>query len=81
MLDVGAALTAHREEGWWMYSGAYVGTPEGNLVSGPLNEVADQVLELRAAARKRHGWIMDACLLRTDSPDQQADARAPSGSG
>ena len=81
MLDVGAALTAHRAEGWWMYWGAYVGTPEELLVSGPLNEVADQVVELRAAARKRHGWIMDACLLRTDGPDQQAEATPPSGSG
>ncbi|MFG2826938.1 precorrin-6A synthase (deacetylating) [Streptomyces sp. NPDC048434] len=77
MLDVGAALTAHRDEGWWMYWGAYVGTPEELLVSGPLAEVADRVLELRAASRERHGWIMDACLLRADAPGASADAVPP----
>ncbi|MFJ8675130.1 precorrin-6A synthase (deacetylating) [Streptomyces sp. NPDC093589] len=82
MLDVGAALTAHRTEGWWMYWGAYVGTPEELLVSGPLDEVADRVLELRAAARERHGWIMDACLLRADGPGPRsagAGLRGPAG--
>ncbi|MFH8572903.1 precorrin-6A synthase (deacetylating) [Streptomyces sp. NPDC017993] len=81
MLDVGAALTAHREEGWWMYWGAYVGTPEELLVSGLLAEVADRVLELRATARERHGWIMDACLLRGDDPEPSAGAvpREPAG--
>ncbi|MEU9487599.1 precorrin-6A synthase (deacetylating) [Streptomyces decoyicus] len=73
MLDVGAALSAHhREEGWWMYWGAYVGTPEELLVSGPLADVADRVLELRATARERHGWIMDACLLRAENPEQES---------
>ncbi|MEV0373281.1 precorrin-6A synthase (deacetylating) [Streptomyces sp. NPDC050636] len=80
MLDVGAALTAPREEGRWMYWGAYVGTPEELLVSGPLAEVADRVLELRAAARERHGWIMDACLLRAGPPGPSPDA-VPSASG
>lgn len=47
---------------WW---GAYLGTPDELLVAGTLAEVAEQIAEMRAAARERHGWIMDIYLLRT----------------
>ena len=46
---------------WW---GAYLGTPDELLVSGTVGEVGDKILELRADARARHGWIMDTYLLR-----------------
>ena len=46
---------------WW---GAYLGTPDEILVSGTVGEVATQIVEVRAAARDRHGWIMDIYLLR-----------------
>lgn len=46
---------------WW---GAYLGTPEEILVSGTVGEVGGRIAELRAAARQRHGWIMDTYLLR-----------------
>ncbi|MEH3130198.1 MAG: precorrin-6A synthase (deacetylating) [Mycolicibacterium neoaurum] len=46
---------------WW---GAYLGTPDELLVAGTVGEVADQIAEIRAAARQRHGWIMDIYLLR-----------------
>ena len=46
---------------WW---GAYLGMPEQVLVSGPLAEVSDQILQQRQAARAAHGWIMDTYLLR-----------------
>ncbi|MGW0159408.1 precorrin-6A synthase (deacetylating) [Mycobacterium sp. NPDC003323] len=46
---------------WW---GAYLGTPDELLVAGALGEVGDQIAEMRAAARERHGWIMDIYLLR-----------------
>ena len=46
---------------WW---GAYLGTPDELLVAGAVGEVADQITEMRAAARQRHGWIMDIYLLR-----------------
>lgn len=45
---------------WW---GAYVGMKEEILVSGPLAEVAQQILDTRAKARADHGWIMDIYLL------------------
>lgn len=47
---------------WW---GAYLGTPHELLVSGTVGDVGEQIVELRAQARARHGWIMDTYLLRS----------------
>lgn len=47
-----------------IYWGAYLGTPDQVLISGPLGEVADTIQQTRAAARQRRGWIMDTYLLR-----------------
>jgi precorrin-6A synthase len=47
---------------WW---GAYLGTPDELLVSGTVGEVGAKIVELRADARARHGWIMDTYLLRS----------------
>jgi precorrin-6A synthase len=46
---------------WW---GAYLGTPEEILVAGTVGEVGERIAAVRAAARERHGWIMDTYLLR-----------------
>jgi precorrin-6A synthase len=46
---------------WW---GAYLGTPDELLVAGTVGDVGDEIAELRAEARARHGWIMDTYLLR-----------------
>ena len=50
---------------WW---GAYLGMPEEILISGPLAEVGPKIVAARAAARARHGWIMDTYLLRRTTP-------------
>ncbi|ARX88044.1 precorrin 6A synthase [Streptomyces alboflavus] len=47
-----------------IYWGAYIGTPDEILVSGPLPEAAPRIERLRAEARARKGWIMDTYLLR-----------------
>ncbi|MBB1260723.1 precorrin-6A synthase (deacetylating) [Streptomyces alkaliterrae] len=47
-----------------IYWGAYLGTPDELLVSGPLDEVADEIEHVRSTARDRKGWIMDTYLLR-----------------
>jgi precorrin-6A synthase len=45
--------------------GAYLGTADEILLSGPLDEVlADRIRTVRAEARARKGWIMDTYLLR-----------------
>lgn len=46
---------------WW---GAYLGTPDEMLVAGTVAAVGDQIAQMRADARARHGWIMDTYLLR-----------------
>lgn len=64
MLDAACAFDAIEDrdtEIWW---GAYVGTEHELLVAGRLGDVAAEIVRVRAAARERHGWIMDVYLLR-----------------
>ncbi|MGW5866583.1 precorrin-6A synthase (deacetylating) [Streptomyces sp. NPDC055239] len=53
----------------YIYWGAYIGTADEILVSGPLDEAAPRIEALRAEARERKGWIMDTYLLRRDPKD------------
>ena len=46
---------------WW---GAYLGTGDEILLSGTVGEVGARIVEVRAEARARLGWIMDVYLLR-----------------
>ncbi|KPA21878.1 Uroporphyrinogen-III C-methyltransferase [Shimia sp. SK013] len=46
---------------WW---GAYVGMPQQTLISGPLGEVGDKIIQTRTQARTESGWIMDIYILR-----------------
>lgn len=64
MLDANCAFTTidkTRIHIWW---GAYVAMEEQLLISGPLNKVANDIVECRKQARDTHGWIMDIYLLR-----------------
>ncbi|AXQ93555.1 precorrin-6A synthase (deacetylating) [Cereibacter azotoformans] len=45
---------------WW---GAFLGMTEQILEAGPLAEAGPRIVATRAAARARHGWIMDIYLL------------------
>jgi len=53
-----------------IYWGAYLGTPDEILASGPLAETGPRIVELRAQARERKGWIMDTYLLRRHPRDE-----------
>jgi precorrin-6A synthase len=64
MLDGQLAFTEIEPAGVEILWGAYLGTSDELLVAGPLAEVADRIVTERAAARERHGWIMDIYLLR-----------------
>ncbi|MBN9445998.1 MAG: precorrin-6A synthase (deacetylating) [Bosea sp.] len=64
MLDGEQAFAKIPPEGLDIYWGAYLGAEEEVLVSGPLSEVAGEIVERRAEARAAHGWIMDTYLLR-----------------
>lgn len=72
MLDGGLSfgkLEMDRFEIWW---GAYLGSTDEIVISGPLCEVAGKISHARAEARERHGWIMDTYMLRKRRSDSAA---------
>lgn len=64
MLDARATFATIPPEGIEIYWGAYLGMPDELLVSGPLAEVADEIVRLRDEAKARKGWMFDTYLLR-----------------
>lgn len=69
MLDGKQTFHAIDPTGLDIYWGAYLGTPDEILISGPLAEVRDEVLRVRAEASERKGWMFDTYLLRRSSVD------------
>lgn len=64
MLDAHQTFWRYADEDIDIYWGAYLGTPDEILDSGPIAEAAPRIERLRAEARERKGWIMDTYLLR-----------------
>jgi precorrin-6A synthase len=64
MLDSGGAFNAVDPTDITIHWGAYLGTDKEVLIAGPLRDTAPEIERTRAAARARHGWIMDTYLLR-----------------
>lgn len=67
MLDAHQAFQRYADQDIDIYWGAYIGTPDEILASGPLADTAPRITELRSEARERKGWIMDSYLLRRRS--------------
>ncbi|MEU1300091.1 precorrin-6A synthase (deacetylating) [Streptomyces shenzhenensis] len=70
MLDAQQAFQRYAGEDIDIYWGAYLGTPDEILDSGPIAEAGPRIERLRAEARARKGWIMDTYLLRRRPHDQ-----------
>jgi precorrin-6A synthase len=68
MLDPGLAAADLDDPDLHIYWGAYLGTPDEELRSGRLHEVAQDIAETKRELRRRHGWIMDTYLIRRESP-------------
>jgi precorrin-6A synthase len=64
MLDGECSFGAIVPEGVTIWWAAYVGMPQQIILSGPLADIGPQIVQTRAEARARHGWIMDIYLLR-----------------
>ena len=64
MLDGRQTFAAIDPSGIDIYWGAYLGTPDELLVAGPLEQVRDEIVRLRADALARKGWVFDTYLLR-----------------
>jgi precorrin-6A synthase len=66
MLDPALAAADLTDPDLHIYWGAYLGTPDEELRSGPLRDVAAEIAELKRQLRGRHGWIMDTYLIRRE---------------
>ena len=64
LLDGDTAFTTLVGQGYDIFWGAYLGTPDELLVSGALDEVAESIVQTRREARQRIGWMFDIYLLR-----------------
>ncbi len=64
MLDAHCTFTQVSENDAEIWCGAYLGTPDEELISGKLRDVEDQIVARRAELREKHGWIMDTYLVR-----------------
>ena len=64
MLDGGCAFRELDPTGVTIWWGAFLGMREEVLAAGPLAEVGERIVTIRAEARARRGWIMDSYLLR-----------------
>ncbi len=64
MLDGKQTFSLIDPTGIDIYWGAYLGTSDEILISGPLEEKRDEILHVRADAAQRKGWMFDTYLLR-----------------
>ena len=69
LLDGEQTFGRHTDRDLDIFWGAYLGTPEEILISGPLGEVAAEIETVRKQARQENGWIMDIYLLRKTAGD------------
>ncbi len=68
MLDPGLACADLDDPDLHIYWGAYLGTPQEELRSGRVRDVADEIARTKQELRRQHGWIMDTYLIRRESP-------------
>jgi precorrin-6A synthase len=81
MLDRGCSFNSVTDDDIDIYWGAYLGTADEILISGKLKDAKSEIERVRAAARKKHGWIMDTYLLRRNNgqgPSVSEASRPPS---
>jgi precorrin-6A synthase len=64
MLDGRQTFAAIDPAGLDIYWGAYLGSEDEILISGPLDEVREEITRIRADAAAAKGWMFDTYLLR-----------------
>ncbi|WP_417252996.1 precorrin-6A synthase (deacetylating) [Celeribacter sp.] len=67
MLDGACSFQSLDPDGLHIWWGAFLGMADQVLDSGALAEAGPRIVERRAKARARHGWIMDTYLLRRNA--------------
>jgi len=73
MLDYNASFQRFVGQDMDIYWGGYLGADDEVLVAGPLDEVLDDLLRIKAEARDAKGWLMDTYLLRRRRADEAFD--------
>jgi precorrin-6A synthase len=64
MLDGDNSFTTLIGHGFAIYWGAFLATPDEILIAGALDDVAGEIIRVRAEARRQKGWMFDIYLLR-----------------
>lgn len=64
MLDGDTSFTTMVGRHYEIFWGAFLGSADEILITGPLDDVADEIVRVRAEARLRKGWMFDTYLLR-----------------
>ncbi|EXJ17038.1 precorrin-6A synthase (deacetylating) [Imhoffiella purpurea] len=64
MLDYNASFQRFRDQDMDLYWGGYLGCEDEILVSGPVDEITDDLLRIKSEVREKKGWLMDIYLLR-----------------
>lgn len=64
LLDASNTFTMFVGQGWEIFWGAFLGSPDEILIAGVLDAVSDSIVGARAEARERIGWMFDIYLLR-----------------
>ncbi len=64
MLDGACAFQSLPSENLHIWWGGYVGMKEQIICEGPVADVGEKIVAMRAEARAHHGWIMDIYILR-----------------
>lgn len=64
MLDSQGELTHLAGQQLDIYWGGYLGLPDETLLAGPLDEVREELEQLRVRLKTENGWLMDTYLLR-----------------
>ena len=54
-----------------IYWGGYLGTEDEMLLSGKLQDVIEELKEIRKKAKKKKGWLMDTYILRKPEGDDE----------
>jgi precorrin-6A synthase len=67
MLDAQCSFRSLYGEDLHIFWGAYLGSGDEILLSGPLGACGETIVQARARARERKGWIFDTYLLRRRS--------------
>lgn len=70
LLDNYLTYKNFRDTSLHIYWGCYLGTEKEVLISGPLKDVVDEIVQKRTELKKQNGWIMETYILRAQDNNE-----------